>query len=46
MLFAQIKMVITNWQLKPMPVIYIVSATCDSFSNMWNFYCNPCLVIK
>ena len=29
-----------------MPVVLIFSAARDSFSNMWNFYWNPCLVRK
>ena len=36
----------TSFHMKPMPVILLFSSTCYSLSNMWNFDCNPFLVIK
>ena len=32
--------------MKPMPVIFLFSAARDSMSNVWDFYLNPCMVIK
>ena len=36
----------TSCYMKPMPVIFLFSATCDSFYNMWNFDWSTCLVRK
>ena len=46
MLFSQIFTGGNSWHMKPMSVILLFSADCGLSSNMWNFYCNPCLVIK
>ena len=34
------------WYIKPMPVIFLFSAACNSLSNMWSFYCNSCMLRK
>ena len=34
----------TSWYMKPMPVVFLFIATRDSFSNIWNYFWNPCLV--
>ena len=46
MLFSTINMVETICYMKPMPIDFLFIYAHDSLSNMWNFYCNPCLVIK
>ena len=46
MLFYKIRPGGTSWYMKPVPVIFLFSATHDSLYNMWNFYWNPCLVSK
>ena len=46
MLIYQMKLGGTSWNMKPMPVIFLFSATRDLLYQTWNFYCNPCLVIK
>ena len=45
-IFYQIILVGISWHMKHMPVIFLFGAARDSFSNVWIFYCNPCLVIK
>ena len=37
MLFYQISMGGTGWYMKPMPMIFLFSASRYSFFNMWNF---------
>ena len=45
-IFYQIRLGGNSCNIKPMPVILVFSAAHYSFSNMWNFYWNPCLVRK
>ena len=45
-LFSKISLVGTSWYMKPMPVMFLFSDTCDSLPNMCNFYWNPFLVRK
>ena len=46
MLFYQIILGGISWHMKPMPVIFLFSASRESLSQTWNYYWNPCLVIK
>ena len=46
MVYSKIFMGGTSWYMKPMPVIFLFSAACDSLSNMRNFDWNPCMVRK
>ena len=45
-LSSKIRLGVTRWYMKPMPVILFFSAACDSLLDMWNFDCNPFLVRK
>ena len=46
MLFSQIGLGGVSWYMKPMPVVFLFSASRDSLSQMWKYYWNPCLVRK
>ena len=45
-LSSKIRLGVTSWYMKPMPMIFLFCAAHDSLCNMWNFYWNPFLVIK
>ena len=45
MIFYKIMMEGTSWNMKPMPVIFLFSATRECFSSMWNFDLQSCLKI-
>ena len=44
--FYKISLGGTSLYMKPMPLFFIFSAACEPLSNMWSFYCKPCLIIK
>ena len=46
MLIYQMKLGGTSWNMKPMPVIFLFSASRESLYQIWNYYWNPCLVRK
>ena len=35
-----------SWHMKPMPVVFLFSASCESLYQTGNYYCNPCMLIK
>ena len=46
MLFSRISLGETIWRMKPMPVIFLFSDSCESLSITWSFYWNPCMLRK
>ena len=46
MLFDQISIGGISRHMKPMPVIFLFSASRDSFPQTWNYYWNPFQVRK
>ena len=44
MLFYKISLGGTSWNMQPMPMILIFSATRDRFYSTWNFHWDPCMV--
>ena len=45
-LFSKIRLVGTSWYMKPMPMIFLFSTTCDLLYNMWEFFWKPSMVRK
>ena len=46
MLFSQMSLGGTSWNMKNMPMIFLFSASRDSLYNMRNYYWKPFLVRK